>query len=109
MVEKKIGKQIQALRKKRGMTQEQLAEKVELSTNYLSAVERGINALSLDKLVEIMNCLECSADEIFSDVLHNGYEIKANLLSNSIAQLPPDEQNRIFEVIETLIKTAKKN
>ena len=94
MVEKKIGKQIQALRKKRGMTQEQLAEKVELSTNYLSA---------------IMNCLECSADEIFSDVLHNGYEIKANLLSNSIAQLPPDEQNRIFEVIETLIKTAKKN
>lgn len=95
-------------RKKKGLTQEQLAEKVNLSTNYLSAVERGVNAVHLDKLVDIMNCLECSADEIFLDVVNTGYKVRTSMLTDEIAELPKSEQERIFEVIDTLIKTAKK-
>lgn len=107
MVERSIGKRIQEYRKKKGLTQEQLAEKVGLSTNYISAVERGVNALNLDKLVEVMNCLECSADEIFVDVLNNSCEIKVSLLTEQISSLPKDEQERIFTIIQTLIETAK--
>lgn len=108
MVERSIGRRIQQYRKKKGLTQEQLAEKVGLSTNYISAVERGVNALNLDKLVDVINILECSANEIFVDVLNNGYEIKSSLLTEQISQLPKDEQERIFAVVQTLIDTAKK-
>ena len=40
-----IGKVIQKLRKRKNITQEELAEKIELSTNYLSKVERGLSVL----------------------------------------------------------------
>ncbi len=107
MVERSIGRRIQQYRKKKGLTQEQLAEKVGLSTNYISAVERGVNALNLDKLVEVINILECSADEIFADVLNNGYEIKTSLLTEQISKLSKIEQERIFAVVQTLIDKAK--
>ena len=54
------------------MTQEQPAERIDLSRNDLSAVERGINQISPEKLVDLMNVLECSADEIFLDVITTG-------------------------------------
>lgn len=108
MVERSIGKRIQQYRRKKGLTQEKLAEKVGLSTNYISAVERGVNAINLDKLVEIMNCLDCSADEIFVDVLNNSCEIKVSLLTEQISSLPKEEQERSLAVIQTLIETAKK-
>ncbi len=102
-----IGRRIQACRKARGFTQEELAERIDLSRNYLSAVERGINQLSLDKLIELMNVLECNADEIFADVIKTGVQTKASVLSEKLKDLPLSEQKRILEVIDTLIRTAK--
>lgn len=102
-----IGKRIQICRKAKGLTQEELAERIDLSTNYLSAVERGVNQLSVDKLVALLNVLECSADEIFCDVIKTGTKTKASVLSEKLKDLPVSEQKRILEVVESLIKTAK--
>ena len=106
MLSEKIGKRIQACRKAKGLTQEQLAERIDLSRNYLSAVERGVNQISLGKLVELMNVLECSADDIFVDVIKTGVQTKATILSEKLKELHFSEQMRILEVVETLIKTA---
>ena len=54
MLDEKIGKRIQQCRKRKGLTQEQLAEQVDLSTNYISAVERGLHQLSTDNRVKVM-------------------------------------------------------
>ena len=43
-----IGKIIKKLRKEKGFTQEQFAEKINLSTNYLSKVERGMNTPNVE-------------------------------------------------------------
>ena len=67
-VEKLIGKRIQKLRKEKGLTQQQFAEMIDLSTNYVSDVERGKSSIRLSKLVTVMNALECSADEIFAAI-----------------------------------------
>ena len=107
MISEQIGKRIQLCRKAKGMTQEQLAERIDLSRNYLSAVERGVNQISLDKLIELMNVLECSADEIFVDVINTGTKTKASILSERLKGLSVAEQNRILEVLDTLIKTAE--
>lgn len=40
-----IGLRIKELRKNKGLSQEELAEKAETSPNYLSRMERGVNAI----------------------------------------------------------------
>lgn len=106
MDEKSIGKQIQYFRKKKGLTQEQLAEMIGKSPNHLSAIERGAYGIKLDTLIQIINCLDCRADDIFADVITNGYKIKSSRLSDELEHLSTEEQSRIFDVVETMIESA---
>jgi transcriptional regulator with XRE-family HTH domain len=50
---KKFGKWLQTLRRQAGLTQEQLAEATEISVDFVSLVERGINAPSFDNLEKL--------------------------------------------------------
>ena len=52
------------LRKKNGWTQEELAEKLDISVKHCSEVERGLSSLSLDKLDYVAELFDCSLDYI---------------------------------------------
>ena len=106
MVQKIIGRRIQEIRKQRGLTQEQMAERVNISPHYLSALERGVYNIKLDLLVDILNILNCSADEVFQDVVSSSSKIKASQLSEKLKGLPVHEQRKIFEVIEIMIANS---
>ncbi len=58
-----IGKIIQNLRNEKGLTQEQLAEKVELSTNYLSKVERGLCKLNVESFLKMAEVLDFTLED----------------------------------------------
>ena len=109
MVEKKIGHRIQMLRKHKGFTQESLSEALNISPNYMSALERGKYNVKPALLVQIMNILDCTADDIFCDVINTGYRHKESVLSEKIAKLSLKEQEKIFAVIETMIEYAERN
>ena len=94
------------LRTKTGLSQEELAERVGISPNYLSAIERGVKLIRLDKLVYVINELNCTADDILIDVLKKSYEKKTSALLDTISKLPEQEQKRIYEVLNALITTA---
>lgn len=64
MNRKIIGNRIKELRKKKHLTQFQLAELVDVSTVYVSYIENGKRQLSLDNLINIANVLEVSCDDI---------------------------------------------
>lgn len=104
---KTIGRRIQQYREARGYTQEKFSEKVGLTTNYLSAVERGEKIPRVTTLIKIINELGVSANEIFVDEISAGYKIKASMLEEAVSDLPPEEQKRIFAVVKVLIKEAK--
>lgn len=106
-VEKIIGKRIQKIRKAKGYTQRQLAEMTDLSANYLSDIECGKSSVRLDKLVAIINALECSADDIFADVINYGYKVKSSRLSERMASLPPDEQKKAFAILDAFVGKSK--
>ena len=57
-----IGSRIAKLRKEHNMTQEQLAEKLDISIKHCGAVERGVSSLSLEKLVEVSLLFDVSLD-----------------------------------------------
>ncbi len=102
-----IGKHISEFRRLRKLRQEDLAEITGLSTNYIGAVERGEKIPSLETFIDILNALSVSADMVLSDVLREGYQIKASTFSDQLKTLSAKDQTRIFDVIEVLIKHSE--
>lgn len=60
---------LKKLRNKRNITQEHLAEMADLSTVYISYMERGVRVPSLEKLIDVCNALECTMDELLDGFL----------------------------------------
>ena len=75
-----IGKNIRKFREIKKLRQEDLAEKTDLTTNYIGMIERGEKIPSLETFINILNSLGVSADMVLSDVLDNGYTVKDSLL-----------------------------
>lgn len=59
-----IGQRIKKYRKLKKMSQEQLAEKVDISTTHMSHIETGVTKLSLQVLVDISVALDTSTDSL---------------------------------------------
>ena len=93
-----IGKNIRKYRLMRKLRQEDLAEKADLSINYVGAIERGEKTPSL---------LGVSADMILADVLDNGYLVKDSLLAQKLDKLSAEDRSQIYDVIDTMIKHSK--
>lgn len=99
-----IGKNIKKYRLAKKLRQEDLAEKTDLSTNYIGMLERGEKIPSLETLINILNILEISADMVLSDVLNTGYTVKNSILDDKLAKLTDKDRNRIYDVIDVLLK-----
>jgi transcriptional regulator with XRE-family HTH domain len=64
-MKKQIGLRLKEIRKRRGLSQEALAERAETSPNYLSRMERGTENPTLDMLIKIAVALEVELWELF--------------------------------------------
>lgn len=60
----KIGQKIRKIRKAHGLSQEALAEKINISTTHMSHIETGNTKLSLSVFVAIAAALEVRADDL---------------------------------------------
>ncbi len=101
---KSIGKNIRKYRLMKKLRQEDLAEKANLSVNYVGAIERGEKTPSLETLLTIINTLGVSADMILADVIDIGYTVKNSLLTEKLEKLSPEERSKIYDVIDTMIR-----
>ncbi len=64
----KFGRRLKELRLKRRLTQAELAERVDLSTNFVGMVERGLRNTSIDKLFALADALNISLSEFFKEI-----------------------------------------
>ncbi len=65
MLQRKLGQRIAALRRAKKLTQEQLAEAVGCSVEFVSLVERGVNAPSVAGLEKFAKVLKVEVKELF--------------------------------------------
>ena len=70
-------------------------------------VERGEKIPSLETFIKIVNALGVSSDMVLTDVLKTGYTVKNSMLNEKLEKLVPEDRNRIYEVIDTLVKQSK--
>lgn len=64
-VEQLIGTQIAGIRKERAITQEQLAEIIDVTAETISRIERGVSIPSLKTLEKISKALHTSLKDLF--------------------------------------------
>ena len=79
---KNIGKKIKLARTKSKYTQEQLAEKLSLSSRYISQLERGIAFGSATTITNLCRALNINSDFLFDDLIQNNSPI----FNNSVDQ-----------------------
>lgn len=103
-----IGKRIRFYREANKWSQEVFAEKLGLSLTYVGMLERGEKLPKLETFIKIANTLEVSADLLLADVLTTGYSIKSSELTKKLESLPTDEREKIYDVVETMIRHVKK-
>ena len=68
---KEIGRRVTKIRKQRGLTQEKLSEKCDLSPQYISNIERSISIPSTETLLRICEVLEVTPDAILLGVVRH--------------------------------------
>ena len=59
-----LGKRLQSIRKQKGLSQEQLAAKLNISRQALSKWESDINVPSVDKIIDVAKALDVSVNEL---------------------------------------------
>ena len=94
-LKKNIGKRIKELRKKRGLSQEQLAELVGIEQNTLSYIETGANFCSAETLEKLIDALGVMPHELF---LFSHNESSDEELVKKISELLLDNPEKISEV-----------
>lgn len=63
----KIGQKIRKFRKAQGFSQDELAEKIGISTTHMSHIETGNTKLSLSVFVDIATALNVQTDDLLND------------------------------------------
>ena len=99
-----IGRRIKEARTKRGLTQEQLAEKAEITVVYLSELERGVKLPSLTVFVSIAETLHVSTDSLLRDDLETGKEYIYNDLTKKLERLTPKQRIAVTEIVDAYIR-----
>ena len=103
-----IGQRIRKTRKAHGLSQEQLAELVGISTTHMSHIETGNTKLSLPVLVSLAEALEVSTDEL---LLRGGPTERGGVL-DELAQLlescTTQQMKNVVDVVKATIVSLKK-
>lgn len=98
-----MGKRIKQKRMAKGMTQEELAEKSDLSAVYIGMLERGKRTPSLDTFVLIADLLEVTADELLCGTLKKGCQIRLAAYEEKLAGLSSEELKRFYNIMDAVL------
>jgi len=102
-----LGKRINQLRKKKGMTSERLSEICEVNPVHIRKVESGGSLPSLPLFLKICNALGTSADFLLGDLLD--YPVmpeSVDQLGKQFKHLSPRQINMVNEMVEIMIRYA---
>ena len=98
-----FGQRLREQRIKHGLTLEQLAEKSELSSNYIGMVERGLKEPGLDTIVKLLNALNISADTLLCDLVPSASHVTDDEIRKRLDGLTPIQKKAALDLLDTYI------
>jgi transcriptional regulator with XRE-family HTH domain len=102
-----IGNKLKELRVVKGLTQEELADRAELSKGFISQLERNLTSPSIATLMDILQCLGTTIGEFFNETpdeqivfgRQDYFEKIDTELQNEIKWIIPNAQKNMMEPI----------
>lgn len=99
-----MGSRIRELRKRKGMTQEQLAEKLEISPKHMSCIERGLSGMSIEHLSNIAKVLDVSLDYLVNGSVAELYQNIPQVVVDVFNSLDEEKRIMLTNIIITIPK-----
>ena len=99
-----IGKRIKAARRKKGLTQENLVEKMGVSIAYLSKVETGRIHINLERLSQICAILDVTEGEILNGVSNNSSKYLNNEFNELLQNCSSQKQKLIYDIAKVIVQ-----
>ena len=97
-----IGSKIKEARERAHLTQEELAEIIDISPTHMSVIERGVKTPKLDTFVKIVKALNLSSDALLLDGMDQVNDSIVAELSVRLGRLSDEDRNRILNAIRAL-------
>ena len=109
-VKEELGKKIKRMRLNRGLTQEQLAEAVDISQRTLSGIEIGENFVTAETLDKIIKALNTTTEELFAtNHLKKEQELLQEIQQNTLfIAKNPTKLDILYNVTKSLMKVSPK-
>ena len=104
-----IGSKVKALRKTKKLTQEQLAEAVDVSWRTISNLETGKVIPKLELICALANYFDISVDELLNVRISQNKSITRIRKENQVIQTICQLNNRLFAHVEEYIQLIKKD
>lgn len=104
MDKKDLGLRLRDLRIEANFTQEELAEKADMSTVYLGEVERGQKVIGIDKFINIVKALGVSADYVLCNELPTGEPYVFDEITEKFKKLDPKQRKIAIDIIDGYLK-----
>ncbi len=104
---KLLGQRIRAARLSAGISQEQLAEMVGLTSQHISHTEVASTKISLPSLVKIANALHTSVDRLLSDSIHDSKAYLMDDVQTVFSDCNPDEVYIMLEAANAVKKSIR--
>ena len=98
-----LGKRIREERRKKDLTQEMLAEDVNITYPYIGQVERGERGISLETLIAICNRLGVTLDYLLADSFDNEEEYLRQQWIRLVKNRTEKEQEMIVSVVKAIV------
>jgi len=99
-----MGDRIKEVRKKQKLTQEQLAERLDVSVEFIGQIERGLKLPSMQVFIRLIENLNVSADYLLRDAVSTGQLFGDNAIGRKIEKLQPKQRIALEALIDTYIQ-----
>ena len=103
-----LAKRLSKIRKEKGLTQAQLAEKANLTNNYISNIETQHSIPSLETLVKICNALEITPNDLLMGTVQTSSEYLLQESFEKFSQCTPKERRLINKFIAAFLEEREK-
>ena len=97
-----IGERLKKARIERKLTQEKLAEKLDVSIAFLSRIERGSSHISLKRLSQICDILGISEGSILNGSSNNSNTYLSSEFNSLLKNLNPEKQKLIYKIAKVI-------
>ena len=101
---KGMGKAIRRYREEAGITQERLAELVDISTNHLGAIEWEVKTPTMETFVKLLNVLGAEPNEVLKEVIPLTRMEHTSVVEGKLERLTPKKQESVLRMLDVIIE-----